>query len=106
MEWIDVKPIASRAVVGAVAIASIGVLAACGSDADNPKTLPAGDQAVCNAAGANNARTVYNVRTQPTDTELKKTAARIYPGSSSKNDAEAIAKLKERCADLGYQAAE
>ena len=77
-------------------------LAGCSSNDDEAKQLPTGDTAVCNAAHAGNARTVYNVRSQPTDTTLKEQANRIYPGSSNKNDVDVLKKLNDRCRDIGY----
>lgn len=81
---------------------SCALNAGCSSNDQRSTQLAAGNQAVCNAAHAQNARTVYNVRNQPPDATLKKEANRIYPGSSDKTDAGAISKLKERCAEIGY----
>lgn len=87
-------------------ILGVTALTGCSSKGDSEvRHLPPGDTAVCNAAHAGTARTVYNVRNQPTDTTLKKQANRIYPGSSDKNDADAISQLKDRCRDLGYSSA-
>lgn len=88
------------------ATASIGLIAltGCSSGDDNKgMRLPPGDTAVCNAAHAGKARTVYNVRNQPTDPDLKKQANRIHPGSSDTNDTDAINELKKRCERIGYR---
>lgn len=80
-------------------------LASCSSHETQSRQLSAGDQAVCNAAHAQNARTVYNVRNQPEDAALKKQATRIYPGSSDTSDRNALNAINNRCKDLGYHAA-
>ena len=83
---------------------SLIALAGCSSGEDDKGTqLPPGDTAVCNAAHAGKARTVYNVRNQPTDPDLKKQANRIHPGSSDTNDTDAINQLKDRCKSIGYR---
>ncbi|WP_222617850.1 hypothetical protein [Dermacoccus sp. PAMC28757] len=95
------RPTLHRSLVALTALGAFSLTTACTKD--EPRPLPAGDQSVCNAAHANNARTVYNVRHQPTDAELKKQANRIYPGSSDTNDTDAIKQIKTRCKNLGYE---
>lgn len=95
------RPTLLRSLVALTALGAFSLTTTCTKD--EPRPLTAGDQSVCNAAHVNNARTVYNVRHQPTDAELKKQANRIYPGSSDESDTDAIKQIKSRCKDLGYQ---